>query len=89
MDIRIVLAYIVGIILLFTIGRVLLIPLKVVLRLIYNALLGGIVLVAINLAGGLFNFQIALNIFSAFIVGTLGVPGIVLLIVLKFIFYMP
>jgi inhibitor of the pro-sigma K processing machinery len=79
-------AYAGGIILLVILGKIFTVPSKVILRLIYNALIGGIVLVVINLVGGLFHYHIALNIVSALITGTLGVPGIILLIILKIIF---
>lgn len=85
-DYGVVLAYAVGVILLFVLGRLLLVPLKVVLKLFYNALLGGVAIVAVNFIGGLFGFHIAFNIYTAFIVGTLGVPGFVLLVILKLIF---
>lgn len=83
-----ILAYVVGIFLLFILGRVLLVPLKIVLKLIYNALLGAVCIIAINFAGGLIGFHIALNVFTAFVVGFLGIPGLILLIVLKLIFNM-
>lgn len=88
MDISVntVLAYVIGIIFLFIIGRVFLIPLKVFMKLVYNTIIGVIVLLIINKVGGLFHFQIAINFFSAFITGVLGVPGVILLIVLKFLF---
>lgn len=82
----VILAYVVGIILLFILGRLLLVPLKVVLKLVYNALIGAIAILLVNFIGGLIGFQISLNIYTAFIVGTLGVPGLVLLIILKLIF---
>ena len=85
-DYGVILAYAIGIILLFILGRLLLVPLKVVMKLIYNALLGAIAILAVNFIGGLFGFHIALNIYTAFIVGTLGVPGFVLLVILKLIF---
>lgn len=61
-------------------------PVKVVLKLIYNSILGGIILLVINLIGGIFRFTIAFNIASSFAAGTLGVPGIALLVVLKLLF---
>jgi inhibitor of the pro-sigma K processing machinery len=85
-EFNVIIAYVVGIIFLFILGRVLLFPMKVLLKLIYNAIIGGIVIVVINLIGGLFQFNIALNIVSAFVVGVLGVPGIILLIALKALF---
>lgn len=79
-------AYIVGIILLFIFGRLFLTPLRTILKLVLNSLLGAAVILLANWAGGLFGFHMALNIFTAFIVGTLGVPGFILLAVLKLIF---
>ncbi|OGO82649.1 MAG: SigmaK-factor processing regulatory BofA [Clostridiales bacterium GWC2_40_7] len=82
----VILAYTVGIILLFILGRVLLVPMKVVLKLVYNALLGAIALIALNFVGGLLGFHITFNIITALIVGTLGIPGLILLIILELIF---
>ena len=82
----VILAYAVGIMLLFILGRVLLVPLKFVLRLVYNALLGALCIIAVNLIGGLAGFHIAFNVFTSFIVGFLGIPGFILLVVLKLIF---
>lgn len=39
----------------------------------------------INLIGGLFNFHIGLNYITAIFTGILGVPGVILLVVLKII----
>jgi inhibitor of the pro-sigma K processing machinery len=82
----VILAYAVGVILLFILGRVLLVPLKFVLRLTYNALLGAVCIIAVNFIGGFAGFHIAFNIFTAFIVGFLGIPGFILLVVLKLLF---
>lgn len=85
-DFGVVVAYVVGIILLLIIGRLLLTPLKVVLKLVVNALLGAVVILLVNWIGGIFGFHIAFNIYTSFIVGTLGVPGFVLLVLLKLLF---
>lgn len=85
-DYRIILAYAVGIILLFILGRLLLVPLKVLLKLVYNSLLGAVAILLANYAGAFIGFHIAFNIYTAFIVGTLGIPGFVLLVLLKLIF---
>lgn len=82
----VIVAYAVGIILLFIIGRLLLTPLKVVLKLVVNALLGAAAILLVNWIGGLFGFHIAFNIYTSFIVGTLGIPGFVLLVLLKLLF---
>jgi inhibitor of the pro-sigma K processing machinery len=59
---------------------------KAILKLVYNALIGAVVLLAINFIGGFFNFHIALNAVTALITGILGAPGVVLLILLKYMF---
>lgn len=82
----VILAYAVGIILLFILGRVLLVPMKVVLKLVYNALLGAIALIVLNFVGGLLGFHITFNIITAFIVGILGIPGLILLVILELMF---
>ncbi|MDP4182438.1 MAG: pro-sigmaK processing inhibitor BofA family protein [Bacillota bacterium] len=83
---EIILAYMVGIIFLFFIGRLFLVPLKIIMRLIYNCLLGALLLLAINFIGRMMGFNIPLNIFSAVLVGFLGIPGVLLLVALKFFY---
>lgn len=85
-DYGVLIAYTVGIIFLFIIGRLFLVPMKFVLKLIYSALIGGIVLVIINYFGGYFGFHLPFNVLTAFVVGFLGLPGIVLLVLLNYIF---
>ncbi len=85
-DYSIILAYGLGIILLFILGRLLLVPLKFVMKLVYNALIGGVVLILINLIGSFFNYQMPVNFITALITGLLGLPGIILLVILKQIF---
>lgn len=85
-DYGVLFAYIIGIFILFIVGRLFLVPMKIILKLVYNGLIGGIALLLINLVGGLFDFHIAFNIASALTAGILGVPGVLLLIALKYIF---
>lgn len=79
-------AYGLGIVLLYLFGRLFVAPAKALVKLVYNLAIGTVVLVLINLAGGLFDFKIALNIISAAVVGFLGLPGVILLILLKSIY---
>lgn len=83
---NVILAYFVGIILLFFLGRLLLIPMKVVIKLVYNGLLGALAIIAVNFAGGFVGLHMAFNAVSAFVAGMLGIPGMLLLIALKLIF---
>jgi inhibitor of the pro-sigma K processing machinery len=81
----ILLAWIAGIIIVFAFGKALKVPLKFAVKLLINGIIGGIVILLINLIGQYFDFHISLNIFSALIVGTLGLPGVILLIILKYL----
>ncbi len=78
-QIDVLLAYCFAVILLYVLLRVLVIPLRYGLLILYNALVGGAVLLVVNLIGGLFGFHLALNPVTAIIVGFLGVPGLLLL----------
>ena len=62
-------------------GRMLVVPLKYLLRLLGNSLAGGIVLLIINVLGESFGLFVPVNIVTAVVVGLTGVPGLVLLLV--------
>ena len=85
MDYAAVLAYAFGLLLRYVVGRVLIMPLKIVVKLIYNALIGGVVLLILNFIGGYIGLHIALNPITALLVGFLGVPGVIMLLVLQYI----
>ena len=80
-----VIVYIACIIFLFLIGKFLVLPLKSIAKLIGNSILGGVLIFVINTIGGIWGFHIGLNIGTAIITGILGIPGVVLLIFLKFL----
>ncbi len=81
----ILLAWVAGILLVLVFSKKLKIPLRFALKLLLNGLLGGVVILLINLLGQAIHFQLSLNIFSAMIVGMLGLPGVILLIILKYL----
>ena len=82
MDLNII-TYLACICFLFIIGRIFIVPLKKILKLIINSVFGGIVIYAINLIGANFEFHIGLNIVNSIIIGLLGLPGAVCLIIVK------
>lgn len=53
-------------------------------KLFLNVFIGIIGLFIINLIGLNYNFNIAINEYSALILGILGFPGLILLVFLKF-----
>ena len=75
--------YIIGIIILFFFGRMFIGPMKFVAKFVYSTILGGIAILIINIVGKAFCFNIALNPITAFIIGTFGIPGFGLIVVLK------
>lgn len=81
MTLSVIVAYAVGILLILLVGRFLVIPVKIILSLIYNGLIGGLVLWLVNLIGGPLGVAIPITIWSALLVGLLGVPGVAVLIV--------
>ena len=68
---------------LFLFGRIFILPIKSILKLVLNSILGGAIIYMINLIGGTFGFHIGLNYITAIVVGILGVPGAILLILIK------
>ena len=73
-------AYAFGIVLILLLGFFLVIPLKIVFRLVYNGLIGGIVLWLVNLIGAQFGFVLPITVWTALLVGFLGLPGVVVLL---------
>lgn len=82
MEIGIFLAYAMGMLLVYFAGRFLLVPMKWLGRILLNSIVGGIVILLINLLGGELGVFLPLNLMTAVIVGILGVPGIIMLIIL-------
>ncbi len=81
-----VLFFALGLLLLYGLGWLLLVPLRTVLRLIGNALLGGAALWVIGLLQPLTGLSVAINPFTALAVGILGVPGAALVVALTAFF---
>ncbi len=79
MTLPIVGAYAFGIVLILLLGFFMVIPLKIVFKLVYNGLIGGVALWLINLIGAGFGFVLPITVWTALIVGFLGLPGVAIL----------
>jgi len=77
---ELVLSFALGLILLYLIGWLLLIPMRFLWRMLAGGLLGGFLLWVVSQFGFLFGYSIAVNPFTALTVGVLGVPGVALVI---------
>lgn len=83
MDTTILISFITCIIFILIFGKILLFPVKKIITILTNSILGGLAIWLINIVGTSFNFHIGLNIITALIAGLLGIPGVILLILLK------
>lgn len=82
MDVNVLLAYAFGLLLIYLLVKLLLVPFRYLFTLVVNGIFGGLILWGLNLVGGFFGLHIAINPFTALTAGFLGVPGVILLIVL-------
>jgi inhibitor of the pro-sigma K processing machinery len=82
-DMTVVLAYTVGLVVLYLLCRLLLAPARLLLRVLSALGLGALAILLLNWLGGHFGFHLALNVLSASAVGFLGLPGILLLLGLR------
>lgn len=85
LSITTLLAFLLGLVLLYIVGMLLVIPIKILVKLLLNGIFGGLLLFIFNLVGGLFGLFIAINPLNAIIVGFLGIPGVILLLILQMI----
>jgi len=53
---------------LFVIGKILIVPIKWIFKLVFNSIIGGILIWFINMIGGLWGFHIGLNVYTSFFV---------------------
>lgn len=77
------LIYISCIIFLIIIGKIFIMPLKKIMKLVINSAIGAGLIYIINLVGANFNFHIGLNWFTIICSGILGIPGVILIIMLR------
>ncbi|NLT14047.1 MAG: hypothetical protein GXY05_06860 [Clostridiales bacterium] len=60
-------------------------PIKIVFKLILNTVIGFIALFAINFLGSFIGVSVAVNWINAVLVGVLGIPGVALILLIKWI----
>ncbi|MGF7058452.1 pro-sigmaK processing inhibitor BofA family protein [Brassicibacter mesophilus] len=84
-EFSVIIAFAFGLILLYLLGWLLIIPIKYLFKLIVNGIIGGVLLLIVNFLGGFIGIYVGINPVTALIAGFLGVPGVILLIVLQYI----
>lgn len=79
-------AIVICVLLVVLLFKILKTPLKWALKLLLNAVGGFIALVILNFFGGFVGLSLTINLINCLVAGILGLPGVVLLLVLKYIF---
>ena len=78
--------YILGLLILFVVTKIFFKPIKFIIRLFANSILGAVLLYVINLLHPVLHIYIGINPITALVTGLLGIPGICLLLILQIIF---
>ena len=60
-------------------------PLKLAVRLLVNILLGFLALWAVELTAGVTGIALGLNLWNALVIGVLGLPGFLLLLLVQWV----
>ncbi len=79
-------AVIICVLLVVLIFKIIKTPLKWAFKLLINAASGFIALVILNFFGGVVGLSLTINLINCLVAGILGLPGVVLLLLLKYLF---
>ena len=81
LELSVFLTYAGALLLILLLGKIFLWPLKLIGKLLISSLVGGVLILVVNLIAGMFGLLlIPLNIITAVVVGVLGIPGVILLL---------
>ena len=78
--------FVLGFVAIYIIMWIFIKPVKIVLRLILNSVAGALALIIFNYVGSLWGISLGVNIFTAAVCGILGIPGFVLLLIIKWLY---
>ena len=78
--------YILGLLILFVVTKIFFKPIKFIVRLLANSVLGAFLLYIINRLHYILGIYIGINPVTALVTGLLGIPGVCLLLLLQIIF---
>lgn len=76
METSIFLAYTAGMLMLYFLGRLFFVPIKLLLKLMFSSILGGAALIVIRFTGDIIGFNLPVNPVNAVIAGVAGAPGV-------------
>lgn len=67
----------------YLLGMLLVLPIKLIVRLVVNGIIGAVALIIFNFFGTYIGVTIGVNPITALVAGFLGVPGVLLMIFIK------
>jgi inhibitor of the pro-sigma K processing machinery len=67
----------------YVLGMLLVLPIKLIVRLVVNGIIGAVALIIFNFFGTYIGVTIGVNPITALVAGFLGVPGVLLMIFIK------
>jgi inhibitor of the pro-sigma K processing machinery len=67
----------------YVLGMLLVLPIKLIVRLVMNGIIGAVALIIFNFFGNYIGVTIGVNPITALIAGFLGVPGVLLMIFVR------
>jgi inhibitor of the pro-sigma K processing machinery len=85
LDFNNIIAFTACIFFLFIFGKIFIVPIKTILKLVLNSFLGAFLIYIINLIGAMWGFHIGINIITSIFVGMLGIPGAIVIVIIKFL----
>ena len=77
------LPFVIAVAVLFIVLKLLAMPMKLIIKLVINAVVGYVVIYVLNL----FGVGMVLNWITSLIVGFLGIPGVIIVAILQFVFH--
>lgn len=83
MELGVIIAYAVGLIALYIIGWVLIIPMRHIGKMLVKGAIGFLMLFIVNFIGKAIGIAVIINPFTAMVAGILGIPGVVLLVAIN------
>ena len=83
MNIPPLLMFAIGVILLAIVLKIISFPIRKIIGLIINAIVGGVLLYIINIFGASIGFTLDITWWTALIVGILGIPGVIIVAIIQ------
>lgn len=78
-------SFAVGLSVLWLVCKLLTVPIKLIWKLVVNAIIGALGLLVLNFIGGLVGLSIPITPISALVTGVFGVPGVILLLIFQLV----